>query len=155
MLYFAYGSNLNHFQMKNRCSGSRYVKKHTLNGYKLCFSHKTNHSIYGHANVVKNNKSKVNGALWYITKKDENIYTVIRNDIKYEFTFEKKDNNIDNNTHSATFPDNEVISALEDIGDKFSTEYPVDTLVYSKDGDILTSASFVEILEIEIALIGN
>ena len=71
MLYFAYGSNLNHFQMKNRCSGSRYVKKHTLNDYKLCFSHKTNHSIYGHANVVKNNKSKVNGALWYITKKDE------------------------------------------------------------------------------------
>ena len=71
MLYFAYGSNLNHHQMKNRCSGSRYVKKHTLNGYKLCFSHKTNHSIYGHANVVKNNKSKVNGALWYITKKDE------------------------------------------------------------------------------------
>ena len=26
MLYFAYGSNLNHFQMKNRCSGSRYIK---------------------------------------------------------------------------------------------------------------------------------
>ena len=71
MLYFAYGSNLNHHQMKNRYSGSRYVKKHTLHGYKLCFSHKTNHSIYGHANVVKNNKSKVNGALWYITKKDE------------------------------------------------------------------------------------
>ncbi len=71
MLYFAYGSNLNHFQMKNRCSGSRYVKKHTLNDYKLCFSHKTNHSIYGHANIVKKKKSKVSGALWYITKKDE------------------------------------------------------------------------------------
>jgi len=58
-------------------------------------------------------------------------------------------------SQSSFLPDNEVISALEDIGDKFSTEYPVDTLVYSKDGDILTSASFVEILEIEIALIGN
>ena len=71
MLYFAYGSNLNHHQMKNRCSGARYIKKHTLKGYKLCFSHKTNHSIYGHANIIKNKKSKVDGALWYINKKDE------------------------------------------------------------------------------------
>tara|TARA_B100000965_G_scaffold215198_1_gene179959 strand:- start:1024 stop:1425 length:402 start_codon:yes stop_codon:yes gene_type:complete len=57
--------------MKRRCSGSRYIKKHTLNGYKLCFSHKTNHSIYGHANIIKNKKSKVSGALWIISKKDE------------------------------------------------------------------------------------
>ena len=71
MLYFAYGSNLNHQQMKNRCSTAKYIKKHTLNGYELCFSHKTNHSVYGHANIVKNKKSKVNGALWDITKKDE------------------------------------------------------------------------------------
>ena len=71
MLYFAYGSNLNHHQMTNRCSGARFIKKHTLKGYKLCFSHKTNHSIYGHANIIKNKKSKVDGALWYINKKDE------------------------------------------------------------------------------------
>tara|TARA_B100001996_G_scaffold376008_1_gene356714 strand:+ start:34 stop:477 length:444 start_codon:yes stop_codon:yes gene_type:complete len=71
MLYFAYGSNLNHQQMKNRCSGARYIKKYTLNGYKLCFSHKTNHSVYGHANIVKDKKSTVNGALWNITKNDE------------------------------------------------------------------------------------
>ena len=71
MLYFAYGSNLNHHQMNNRCSGARYINKYTLNGYKLCFSHKTNHSVYGHANIVKNKKSEVDGALWNITKKDE------------------------------------------------------------------------------------
>ena len=35
-------------------------------------------------------------------------------------------------SQSSFLPDNEVISAIEDIGDKFSTEYPVDTLVYSK-----------------------
>ena len=58
-------------------------------------------------------------------------------------------------SQSSFLPDNEVISALEDIGDKFSTEYPVDILVYSKNDDILTSAAFVEILEIEIALIEN
>ena len=71
MLYFAYGSNLNHYQMNNRCNGAKYIKKHTLNGYKLCFSHKTNHSIYGHANIIKNKESKVYGALWNINKKDE------------------------------------------------------------------------------------
>tara|TARA_B100000965_G_C19269226_1_gene616529 strand:- start:148 stop:591 length:444 start_codon:yes stop_codon:yes gene_type:complete len=71
MLYFAYGSNLNHHQMINRCSGARYIKRYTLKGYKLCFSHKTNHSIYGHANIIKNKRSKVDGALWYINKKDE------------------------------------------------------------------------------------
>ena len=71
MLYFAYGSNLNHQQMKNRCSGSKFIKKHILSGYELCFSHKTNHTVYGHANIIKNKKSKVNGALWNITKNDE------------------------------------------------------------------------------------
>ena len=71
MLYFAYGSNLNHQQMKNRCSGAKYIKKYILKSYKLCFSHKTKHSIYGHANIVKNKKSKVYGALWNINKKDE------------------------------------------------------------------------------------
>ena len=72
MLYFAYGSNLNHYQMKNRCIGSKFVKKYILKGYKLCFSHKTNRSVYGHANIIKNKKSEVQGALWNITKDDEN-----------------------------------------------------------------------------------
>ena len=71
MLYFAYGSNLNHHQMNNRCSRAKYIKKHTLNGYKLCFSHKTNHSIYGHANIIKSKNTKVPGAIWKISKKDE------------------------------------------------------------------------------------
>ena len=71
MLYFAYGSNLNHEQMKKRCSGSKYIKNYILKDYKLCFSHKTNYSVYGHANIVKNKRSKVYGALWNITKNDE------------------------------------------------------------------------------------
>ena len=71
MLYFAYGSNLNHDQMNNRCDGAKYIKKHILKGYKLCFSHKTNHSVYGHANIIKNKKSEVHGALWDITRNDE------------------------------------------------------------------------------------
>tara|TARA_B110000196_G_C20582374_1_gene402506 strand:+ start:49 stop:492 length:444 start_codon:yes stop_codon:yes gene_type:complete len=72
MFYFAYGSNLNHLQMKNRCNGSRYIKKYLLKDYKLSFSHKTNNSVYGHANIVKRKNSKVPGVIWEITKKDEN-----------------------------------------------------------------------------------
>ena len=58
-------------------------------------------------------------------------------------------------SQSSFLPDNEVISALNDIGDKFSTEYPVDTLIYGNDGDVLTSKVFVEIIEIEIAFAEN
>ena len=32
MLYFAYGSNLNHFQMKRRCKDSVFLKKYELKG---------------------------------------------------------------------------------------------------------------------------
>ena len=58
-------------------------------------------------------------------------------------------------SQSSFLPDNEVISAINDIGDKFSTEYPVDTLIYSNENDVLTSNVFVEIIEIEIALINH
>lgn len=58
-------------------------------------------------------------------------------------------------SQSSFLPDNEVISALNDIGDKFSTEYPVDTLIYGNDEDVLTSKVFVEIIEIEIAFAEN
>ena len=40
MLYFAYGSNLNHFQMKRRCKDSKYLKKINLKGYTLNFRSK-------------------------------------------------------------------------------------------------------------------
>ena len=71
MLYFAYGSNLNHKQMAQRCKDSSFIKKFTLKGYNLCFSHKTDKSIYGHANVIKNNNFNVPGAVWSISKNDE------------------------------------------------------------------------------------
>ena len=40
MLYFAYGSNLNHFQMKRRCEDSIFVKKINLKNFKLTFRSK-------------------------------------------------------------------------------------------------------------------
>ena len=40
MLYFAYGSNLNHFQMKRRCKDSIFLKKINLRDFKLTFRSK-------------------------------------------------------------------------------------------------------------------
>ena len=40
MLYFAYGSNLHHFQMKRRCKDSVYIKKINLKDFRLTFRSK-------------------------------------------------------------------------------------------------------------------
>ena len=74
MLYFAYGSNLNHHQMKNiRCLGSKYLKTIFLRDYKLLFCHPNKLNKFGYANIVKKKGSKVPGAIWEITKKHEKI----------------------------------------------------------------------------------
>ena len=74
MLYFAYGSNLNHHQMKNiRCKGSKFLKMFFLKDYKLLFCHHNKLNKYGYGNIVKKKGSKVPGAIWKITKKHEKI----------------------------------------------------------------------------------
>ena len=74
MLYFAYGSNLNHHQMKNiRCVGSKYLKTIFLKDYKLSFCHPKKLNKYGYANIVKKKGSQVPGAIWEITKKHEKL----------------------------------------------------------------------------------
>ena len=66
MLYFAYGSNLNHFQMKRRCKDSIFLKKYELKGFRLNFRSK-----YRAADIEKKNNSSVPGALYEISKSDE------------------------------------------------------------------------------------
>ena len=66
MLYFAYGSNLNHFQMKRRCKDSIFIKKINLKGYALNFRSK-----YRAADIEKKNNSNVPGGLYEISKSDE------------------------------------------------------------------------------------
>ena len=63
MLYFAYGSNLNHFQMKRRCKDSKYIKKINLKGYTLNFRSK-----YRAADIEKKINSIVPGGLYEISK---------------------------------------------------------------------------------------
>ena len=66
MLYFAYCSNLNHFQMKRRCKDSIYLKKYKLNGYRLNFRSK-----YRAADIEPKKNSIVPGGLFEISKSDE------------------------------------------------------------------------------------
>ena len=74
MLYFAYGSNLSHHQMKNiRCFGSKYLKSFYLKNYKMVFSHPNKLNKFGYGNIMKKKGSKVAGAIWEITKEHEKI----------------------------------------------------------------------------------
>ena len=74
MLYFAYGSNLNHHQMKNiRCFGSKCIKSFFLKNYKLKFCHPNKLNKFGYGNIIKKKGFKVAGAIWHITKEHEKI----------------------------------------------------------------------------------
>ena len=66
MLYFAYGSNLHHFQMKRRCKDSVYLKSINLKGFKLTFRSK-----YRAADIEPKKNSVVPGGLFEISKSDE------------------------------------------------------------------------------------
>ena len=66
MLYFAYGSNLHHFQMKRRCKDSFFLKKINLIDFKLTFRSK-----HRAADIEPKKNSIVPGALFEISKSDE------------------------------------------------------------------------------------
>jgi|TARA_B110001452_G_C15215662_1_gene421573 gamma-glutamylcyclotransferase (GGCT)/AIG2-like uncharacterized protein YtfP len=64
MLYFAYGSNLHHLQMKRRCKDSIFLKKINLQDFRLTFR-----NMYADIEPKKN--LIVTGALFEISKSDE------------------------------------------------------------------------------------
>ena len=66
MLYFAYGSNLHHFQMKRRCKDSVFLKKINLRNFRLTFRSK-----YRAADIEPKKNSIVPGGLFGISKSDE------------------------------------------------------------------------------------
>ena len=66
MLYFAYGSNLHHFQMKRRCKDSVFLKKINLKDFRLTFRSK-----YRAADIEPKKNSIVPGGLFEISKSDE------------------------------------------------------------------------------------
>ena len=66
MLYFAYGSNLHHFQMKRRCKDSIFLKRINLKNFRLTFRSK-----YRAADIEYKQGSLVPGGLYQISKNDE------------------------------------------------------------------------------------
>ena len=66
MLYFAYGSNLNLFQMKRRCKDSIFLKKINLKDFRLTFRSK-----YRAADIEPKKNLIVPGGLFDISKSDE------------------------------------------------------------------------------------
>ena len=89
MLYFAYGSNLNHFQMRRRCKDSIFLKKINLSNFRLTFRSK-----YRAADIEPKKNSIVPGALFEISKSDEKKLDVYEDYPilyeKYYFTFYRK-----------------------------------------------------------------
>ena len=89
MLYFAYGSNLHHFQMKRRCKDSIFLKKINLKDFRLTFRSK-----YRAADIEPKKNSIVPGALFEISKSDErklDVYEdfpILYN--KYYFLYQNK-----------------------------------------------------------------
>ena len=89
MFYFAYGSNLNHLQMKRRCKDSIFLKKINLKGFRLTFRSK-----FRAADIEPKKNSIVPGALFEISKSDEKKldiyedYPILYK--KYYFTYYEK-----------------------------------------------------------------
>ena len=81
MLYFAYGSNLNHFQMKRRCKDSKFLKKIKLKDFRLTFRSK-----YRAADIEPKKNSIVPGGLFDISEIDEKQLDVYED---YPFLYKK------------------------------------------------------------------
>jgi gamma-glutamylcyclotransferase (GGCT)/AIG2-like uncharacterized protein YtfP len=70
MLYFAYASNMNHAQMKERCPGGRFLKPVILKGHRFIYDGYSVSRQGATANIVKSEVDSVRGALFEITEKD-------------------------------------------------------------------------------------
>ena len=81
MLYFAYGSNLHHLQMKKRCKDSIFLKRINLKDFKLTFRSK-----YRAADIEQKKNSIVPGGLFEISKNDEKKLDVYED---YPFLYKK------------------------------------------------------------------
>lgn len=70
MYYFAYGSNMNHAQMKKRCgeNGFKFIARAYLKGYRFVYDGHSEYRKGAVANIVKSKRGVVWGALYEITE---------------------------------------------------------------------------------------
>lgn len=70
ILYFAYGSNMDEKQMKQRCPGSKLICRAVLKDYKLAFSIYSPKRKCGCADIIKNKDSEVWGLVYNLNQND-------------------------------------------------------------------------------------
>ena len=70
MLYFAYGSNMNWQQMKERCPSARFIGIGVLRNHKLGFTRKSVHRGCGVADAVLTEGHALWGAMYKISTPD-------------------------------------------------------------------------------------
>ena len=70
MYYFAYGSNLNHRQMLERCPDNQLMFTATLQNYKLVFAGWSRQWRGGQASIKPFRGDKVLGAIYEISERD-------------------------------------------------------------------------------------
>ena len=78
ILFFAYGSNMSHSQMNERCPGNEFIKRVFLKGYKFVYDGNSKRGAGATGNIVKFKNSKVYGGLYEIT--EENLATLDKSD---------------------------------------------------------------------------
>lgn len=73
VLYFAFGSNLNHDQMLSRCPSAKFINQARLEGWELEFSGWSNGWGGSVANVVPAKDEYVPGVVWQMSHKDRDL----------------------------------------------------------------------------------
>lgn len=68
-LYLAYGSNLDHRQMKMRCPDAEYLGKTEVKNYTLLY--RGNYRDYGVATIEPKDGENVPAGIWSISERDE------------------------------------------------------------------------------------
>lgn len=69
-IYFAYGSNMNHQQMVDRCPTAKFIGKAFSKNYRFVYDGNSNKWNCAVANIVESAKYTTWGGLWKIGKKD-------------------------------------------------------------------------------------
>ena len=71
MLYFAYGANMNHAHMKERCPGGRFLRSVILQGNRFVYDGYSEARQGAVANIVVSESEAVRGGLFEITESDK------------------------------------------------------------------------------------
>ena len=70
MLYFAYGSNLNHREMNFTCPDNKFIKRVCLDDYEFVYDGHSNKWEGAAANILKTSDNIVWGGLYEISESD-------------------------------------------------------------------------------------